>query len=155
MMSIESLNFNLHPGRHLYLEIQTLKIKIGKQNYLFYLTNGESSSSLKFWFVGRMFSTKYFIHAFKTFSTKLIFDGPCRRCYQISKTVVILYLNLTVCQGVEVKNCIGNTMFDKSTNKCIGEYLFTYNLRVYLNVSMIKNLQALLPDLYYENEENS
>ena len=27
MMSVESLNFNLHPGRLLYLEIQTLKIK--------------------------------------------------------------------------------------------------------------------------------
>ena len=136
MMSIESLNFNLNPGRHLYLEIQTLKIKLGKQNYLFYLTNGESSSSLKFRFVDRMFSTKYFIDAFKTFSTKLNFDGLCR-CYQISKTVVILYLNLTVCQGFEVKNCLGNTMFDNPTNKCVGEYLFTNNVRVYLHVCMI------------------
>ncbi|XP_078321762.1 uncharacterized protein LOC144621801 [Crassostrea virginica] len=65
-----------------------------------------------------MFSTKYFIDAFKTFSTKLNFNGPCR-CYQISKTVVILYLTLTVCQGVELKNCIGNTMFGNSTNKCV------------------------------------
>ena len=136
MMSIESLNFNSHVGRHLYLEIQTLKIKIGKQNNLFYLTDGESSSSLKFRFVGRMFSTKHFIDAFKTFSTKLNFDGPCR-CSEISKTVVILYLTLTVCQGFKVKNCIGNTMFDNSTNKCVGEYLFTNNVRVYLHVCMI------------------
>lgn len=101
-----------------------------------------------------MFSTKYFIDAFKTVSTNLNFDGPCH-CYQIFKTAVILYLTLTVCQGFEDKNCIGNTMFDNSTNKCVGEYLFTNNLRVYLNVSMIKNVQALLPDLYYENEEKN
>ena len=63
-----------------------------------------------------------------TFSTKLYDDGLCFSCcYELSKSVVILCLTLTVCLGEEAKSengCVGSYMFNKSMNKCIGEYAF-------------------------------
>ena len=65
-----------------------------KQNYIFfYLSNGVSSSNLKFCFVGTMFLSKSFIKAFRTFSTKLNVDGLWfSRYYKLFKSVVILCL---------------------------------------------------------------
>ena len=99
-----------------------------KQNYIFYLSNGVSSSNLKFCFVGTMFLSKSFIKAFRTFSTKLSVDGlNFSRYYKLFKSVIILCLTLTVSLGEDVKSvsgCQGNFMFIKSLNKCIGEYKF-------------------------------
>ncbi|XP_078321581.1 uncharacterized protein LOC111114094 isoform X2 [Crassostrea virginica] len=70
-----------------------------------------------------MFLSKSFIKAFRTFSTKLHDDGLCfSRCCELSKSVVILCLTLTVCLGEETKSkngCVGNYIFNKSVNKCI------------------------------------
>ena len=77
-------------------------------------------------FLVRMFSSKFFIKAFRTLPTKLNDDGLYfSRHYKVSKSVEILCLTLTVCLGVEAKSvngCVGNFMFIESIKKCIGEY---------------------------------
>ena len=83
-----------------------------------------------------MFLSKFFIKAFRTFSTKLNVDGLCfSRYYKLFKSVVILVLNLTVSLGEDVKSvtgCQGNYMFIISINKCIGDYAFLNSMYVNL-----------------------
>ena len=46
-------------------------------------------------------------------------------CNRLFESVVILYLTLTVCQGQKVERvdgCSVNHIFNKSLNRCIGEY---------------------------------
>ena len=99
-------------------------------NYLCYPST--ESRVLQLHFVGRMILFESFIRYFKTCSAEVKNDGLCsRRCYlfQLSKSVVILCLTLTVCQAKEVKdvnNCTVNHMFNRTINRCIGEYkIFT------------------------------
>ena len=88
--------------------------------------NQISLTSSKVRLLVRMFSSKFFIKAFRNFPTKLNDDGLYfSRHYKLSKSVVILCLTLTVCLGEEAKSvhgCQGNYMFIKTINKCIGEY---------------------------------
>ena len=87
-----------------------------------------SLTTSKVRFLVRMFSLKFFIKAFRNFPTKLNDDGLYfSRHYKLSKSVVILYLTLTVCLGEKAKSvngCVGNFMFIESINNCIGEYTF-------------------------------
>lgn len=63
-----------------------------------------------------------------SFLTKFNDDGlSFSRCNRISESVVILYLTMTVCQGREVERidgCTVNYIFNKSLNRCIGEYTY-------------------------------
>ena len=86
-----------------------------KQNVLFYLSDGEVSSGLMFSFVGRMVSTKSFIKISRFLrTTQLNFEWFCfRHCYQISKNVVLLYLDGMQKGGCH-EHCKGNAMIKLS-----------------------------------------
>ena len=74
-------------------------------NYLCYPST--ESRVLQLHFAGRMILFESFIKGVKTCSTKVKNDGLCFRCcylFQLSKSVVILYLTMTVCQAKEVKD---------------------------------------------------
>ena len=140
--------FLLLPKKSVY------SIFMQKQNYIFYLSKGVSSSNLKFCFVGTMFLSKSFINAFRTFSTKLNVDGLCfSRYYKFFKSVVMLCLTLTVCLGEDVKSVTGcqrNFMFIKSINK----YAFLNSLWIYIR-HVLKRLKRFrmflnLDNMYHE-----
>ena len=84
-----------------------------------------SLTSSKVRLLVRMFSSKFFIKAFRNFPTKLNDDGLYFSRHYNILYVVILCLTLTVCLGQDVKSvprCVGNFMFIETMNICIGEY---------------------------------
>ena len=95
----------------------------------------------------RMFSSKFFIKAFRNFPTKLNDDGLYfRRHYKLSKSIIILCLTLTVCLGEDVKSvrgCKGNFMFIESMNKCIGEYTSLNSIYEFIFGMFWKHVQDL------------
>ena len=98
-------------------------------------------------FVVRMFSSKFFIKAFRNFPTKLNDDGLYfNRHYKLSKIVIILCLTLNVCLGEEAKSvngCVGNLMFIESMNNCIGEYTSLNSIYEFIFGMFSKRVQDL------------
>ena len=79
-----------------------------------------------------------------SFLTKFNEDGlSFTRCNRLSESVVILYLTMTVCQGREVDRidgCTVNHIFNKSLNRCIGEYTYLKSICIIM-LYVVKRVQ--------------